>query len=191
MPALKEAVDYVVQKIWNENRSLIEQLVYEASGAGYTGGASAYSNNPDVDAYYKRTGEFKEAWETSAKTVGDIAEGSFNYAPETLTVNYDEWQHGSKVDREPMTTYLADIIYNGTAGDIFGEGYWTKKRDAWSVLEKWLSVAKFREIYEDGMSKAGLNFVKHGRAINVSKHSSREGKYKNRDNSFHKGRRRK
>lgn len=176
MPALKEAVDYVVQKILEENEKIIEEVIY---------------SSPSSTNWYQRTGQFKEAWKADAKTVGNVAEGTFEYDPSKLTTNYKDWQHGSKVDQEPMTTYLADIIYNGTAGDIFGEGYWTKKRDAWSVLEKWLSVAKFREIYEDGMSKAGLNFVKHGRAINVSKHGSRVGKYKNRDNSFHKGRRRK
>lgn len=55
MPALTKAIDYVVQKIWNDNREIVRQVVYEA-----------YQPN-----MYNRTNEFKEAWETETKTVGN------------------------------------------------------------------------------------------------------------------------
>lgn len=169
IPALKQATDYVVQKIWNENRSLIEEIVYNAQGQGYYGKASAYTQNPELDKSYNRTGQFKEAWETDVKTLGDYVEGEFKYDPRTLEVNYSEWQHGSDYLKEPMTTYLADIIYNGTAGHIFGEGYWTKKRDAWAALDKWLTNRRFRQIFEEGMTKAGIPWKKNKGAVMVEK----------------------
>ena len=43
---LKNVVDYVVQKLWEENRDLIQKIVYD----GY---------QPEE---YERTYEFKEAW---------------------------------------------------------------------------------------------------------------------------------
>ena len=50
---MKNVVDYVVQKIWNDNRELIRQIIYERY-------------QPEV---YERTGEFKEAWDTDVKTL--------------------------------------------------------------------------------------------------------------------------
>lgn len=156
IPKLKDAVDYVVQKIWNENRSLIEQLVYEAQGQGYYNSASAYTVNPSIDKEYKRTGEFKEAWDTNVKTMGKYVEGEFKYDPRKMTVNPALGQHASVVTGDSSTAYLADIIYQGLAGYIFGKGYWTKKRNAWSALDKWLTNTQFRKIFEEGMTYAGI-----------------------------------
>lgn len=159
VPKLKEAVDYVVQKIWNENRELIRLIVYEAY-------------QPSM---YECTGEFKEAWDTSVKSVGNYIEGEFKYDPRELTVNRDKWQHGSfyvsdgNEHETTMTTYLADVIYQGLAGPMFGQGPWTQKRDAWSALDKWLSNTTFRKIFEEGMTKAGIPWKKSIGGISVEK----------------------
>ena len=55
MPDLKRVVDYVVQKIWNENRELVRKIIYD----GYE------------PVEYDRTGQFKEAWDTEAYITGD------------------------------------------------------------------------------------------------------------------------
>lgn len=151
MPLLKNTVDYVVQKIWNENRELVRHIVYE----GYS---------PEE---YERTGEFKEAWDTEVKTVQTSVEGTFKFDPRLLTVN--EEQHGSIVDGQPMTTYLAEVIYEGLSGAIYQPGYakrsprfrgqaWTKKRDVWRALIKWLGKDKMRKLFEEGMYKQGITF---------------------------------
>ena len=163
VPKLKEAVDYIVQKIWNENRELIRLIVYE-------------TYQPSV---YNRTGEFKEAWDTKVDTKGNHIEGEFYYDWNKLTPGDDDpespryGQHVSAIDRFLMTEYLAEVIYQGKAGPAFGHGVqtgpWASKRDAWSALDKWLSNSTFRKIFEEGMTKAGIPWKKSIGGVNVVK----------------------
>lgn len=158
MPLIKKAVDYVVQKLWNENRELVRKIVYDAY-------------QPEQ---YERTGEFKEAWDTSVKSTQNVVEGQFNYDPRLLTV--DGEHHGSIIDGQPMTTYLAEVIYEGLSGDIYQGGYarnnpafkseaWAQKRDVWTALNKWFTKTKLRELFEEGMRAQGLEVQRHNVAI--------------------------
>ena len=158
MPFVKNAVDYVVQKIWNENRELVRKLVYDAY-------------QPEE---YERTGEFQEAWDTDVKSKQNVVEGQFNYDPRLLTV--DGEHHGSIIDGQPMTTYLAEIIYEGMSGAIYQSGYakdtprfkgeaWTKKRNVWKALLKWLGKRKLAQLFEEGMRLQGLEFKRHNIGI--------------------------
>lgn len=157
MPALEKAIDYVVQKIWNDNRELIRTIVYE-------------SYQPEE---YERTGEFKEAWDTDVKRLGNFVHGEMKYDPRELTVNYSKWQHGSEYLQQPMTTYLAEIIYQGLSGDLFGEGTWTKKRDVWEALNKKIGIRKIKQYFEEGMRKNGLNFRDHTASVQVTKYDEK------------------
>lgn len=154
MPALEKAIDYVVQKIWNDNRELIRTIVYEAY-------------QPEQ---YERTGEFQEAWDTDVKRSGNYVRGEMKYDPRELTVDYTKWQHGSQYLQEPMTTYLAEVIYQGLSGDIFGEGPWTKKRDVWTALNKKIGTRKIKQYFEEGMRLNGLNFRGHTASVKVTKY---------------------
>ena len=160
---MKNVVDYVVQKIWNDNRELIRQIIYE----GY---------QPEV---YERTGEFKEAWDTDVKTLHNYVQGEFKYDPRLLTVNEDNGQHSSLVDGTPMTEYLAEVIYEGLSGAIYEPGYaknssrfkgqpWANKRDVWSALLKWFNKTKLKQLFEEGMRQQGVNFIRHNVAIKVT-----------------------
>ena len=151
VPKLREAVDYIVQKIFNENKELIQMIVYE-------------SYQPSV---YNRTGEFKEAWNTKTESYGNHIDGEFYYDWKKLTPGDDNpespnyGQHVSAInEKDLMTEYLIDVIYQGKAGPAFGHGVrtgnWAKKRDAWEILDKWLSNRQFRKIFEEGMTKAGI-----------------------------------
>ena len=91
MPDLKRVVDYVVQKIWNENRELVRKIVYD-------------SYEP---VEYDRTGQFKEAWDTEAHITGDTATGEFKFDPDKLD-SYDN-HHASIVDGQPMQDYLVNM----------------------------------------------------------------------------------
>ena len=163
VPKLKEAVDYIVQKIWNENRELIRLIVYEAY----------------QPSRYNRTGEFKEAWDTKVNTKGNHIEGEFYYDWNKLTPGDDDpespryGQHVSAIDRFLMTEYLAEVIYQGKAGPAFGNGVhtgaWADKRDVWATLDKWLSNTTFRRIFEEGMTKAGIPWKKSIGGVNVEK----------------------
>lgn len=163
MPALEKAIDYVVQKIWNDNRELIRTIVYE-------------SYQPEE---YERTGEFKEAWDTDVKRLGNFVRGEMKYDPRELTVNYNKWQHGSRyvsndeLHETVMTTYLAEVIYQGLSGDLFGEGPWTKKRDVWAALNKEVGIRKIKQYFEEGMRRNGLNFKGHTASIKVTKYDEK------------------
>lgn len=159
---LKNVVDYVVQKLWEENRDLVQKIVYD----GY---------QPEE---YERTNEFKEAWNTDVKTLNNFVQGEFKYDSRLLTVDTDNGQHSSLVDGTPMTEYLAEVIYDGLSGAIYEPGYaknssrfkgqpWANKRDVWSALLKWFNKTKLRQLFEEGMRKEGLDFIKHNVAINV------------------------
>ena len=157
MPALEKAIDYVVQKIWNDNRELIRTIVYE-------------SYQPEE---YERTGEFKEAWDTDVKRLGNFVRGEMKYDPRELTVNYNKWQHGSAYLQQPMTTYLAEVIYQGLSGDLFGEGPWTKKRDVWAALNREVGIRKIKQYFEEGMRRNGLDFRGHTASLKVTKYDEK------------------
>ena len=160
---LKNVVDYVVQKLWEENRDLVQKIVYD----GY---------QPEE---YERTDEFKEAWNTEVKTLNNFVQGEFKYDSRLLTVDTDNGQHSSLVDGTPMTEYLAEVIYDGLSGAIYEPGYaknssrfkgqpWANKRDVWSALLKWFNKTKLRQLFEEGMRRQGINFIRHNVAIKVT-----------------------
>ena len=160
---LKNVVDYVVQKLWEENRDLVQKIVYD----GY---------QPEE---YERTNEFKEAWNTDVKTLNSFIQGEFKYDSRLLTVDTNNGQHSSLVDGTPMTEYLAEVIYDGLSGAIYEPGYaknssrfkgeaWANKRDVWSALLKWFNKTKLRQLFEEGMRQQRMNFIRHNVAIKVT-----------------------
>lgn len=158
MPKIKEAVDLFVQRIWNENRELVRVLVYEAYDP--------------VD--YNRTGDFKEAWETETKMNGfsGNVEGLFTFAPDKLTPGDNipgsprYGQHVSAIDGFLMTTYLADVIYQGLAGPAFGngvrDGAWARKRDVWQELNKRIGAVRMKKMLAECFEQVGLNVKQYG-----------------------------
>lgn len=174
MPALENAIDYVVQKIWNDNRELIRQIVYEAY-------------QPSI---YNRTGEFKEAWDTETKIVGNKAQGTFKYAPDKMSIG-DRGQHSSIIDGADIRPYLAEIIYQGLSGDfgwdktnssgkhyaknnpLFAGEAWTKKRNVWEQLNNKIGIRKIKQYFEEGMRQNRLSFKGHTAAIKVTKYDER------------------
>ena len=140
------AVQYMMDAILTENDSTILDVVY-----------STYAPSS-----YKRTGDFQEAWDTRVGTAYKTAEGEFYFRPETMTVDYDADppQHAS-VDKNSITQYMADILYQGAMGCI----YRPTNRNAWKVLDKWLSNTKFRQIFEDGLNQSGLEWKRSNGAI--------------------------
>ena len=140
------AVQYMMDAILAENDSTILDVVY-----------STYDPSS-----YKRTGDFHEAWDTRVGTAYKTAEGEFYFKPETMTVDYDvdPPQHAS-VDKNSVTQYMADILYQGAMGCI----YRPTNRNAWKVLDKWLSNTKFRQIFEDGLNQSGLEWKRSNGAI--------------------------
>lgn len=135
---LKIAVQYVVDRILTENDSTILDVVY-----------STYAPSE-----YQRTGEFQKAWDTKVDSMKKYVEGEFFYDSRELTVDPEIGQHASVVSKDSVATYMADILYEGAMGCI----YRPTGRNAWKVLDQWLSNTKFRQIFEEGLSQAGLEW---------------------------------
>ena len=152
---LREVVEIVAQKIWNENRDVVRKVVYDAG----------------TPKYYERTNEFRnDAWgfeKPAHYTHGHIAEYRFFYDWEKMTIDRDKAQHGSP----PHTTtysdvrpYLADIIYAGQVGNrgmLFGDGYWRKARNAWKELLSTLGKKKMKEMFTQAFEYCGIDVESH------------------------------
>lgn len=165
--AIKEAVDYTVQKIWNENRAFIQDVVY-----------NAYSPQD-----YERTDEFKlDAWDTevnaNVETRGAKVHGAVKYNGSNLSASRgDGFGQHMGFDDEPSRMYLAEIIYQGLAGDFTGQYTyahqnpafknepWARKRDAWKALVDWLGINNLKKIFAEGLSRAGLQYHSHSTPI--------------------------
>lgn len=156
MPRIQQAVDYVTNKIYEENKQVVQEVVY-----------NAYS--PTV---YNRTGELKESWKTeSSMTSSNTVRGEFTYDSSKLSVgstiqgssNYG--QHISIVNDSVIVNELAQIVYQGISTATFGPGPWTKERDAWDKLVKQVGNRKISNWMKEGLQAAGLTVVRHTAGI--------------------------
>lgn len=124
MKALQNTVNYVVDKIFETNKELIDQIVY---GAG----------SPKM---YNRTFEFRESWEKDEAITSGSNEvtGGLHQNWQEMSYDPENFVHGSlycgDYDYTDVRQGLADIIYNGLSGGLFGQGFWTKPRDVWKPL---------------------------------------------------------
>ena len=170
--AMTKAVEYTMVKLFQENEDLIQKYVYDA----YSG-----------DKYYDRTYEFLDAWNYKVKktsshhmisNITSRVHGEFYYDPNVMRYNPSKAQHGTpspdsmywEVNSEVWEAvesawgdardYLADILYQGKTGPLFGKGPWTKKRDAWTPLIKKLDRGKIFTWFEEGMAKQKLKVYK-------------------------------
>ena len=136
-PKILIIVQTILENIKKSNVDLINSVVY---GAGYP-------------TEYHRTGQFADlAWDaTVTKNTLYETEGEFKYNPEGMTD-----PHESVVDGTDMREYLTEIIYEGVAGHIFGEGFWTKPRDAWTKLVEIVGSDTMKNWIDQGARKARL-----------------------------------
>lgn len=131
LKALKTAVSDIMKKIEETNKQMIESYVYSAGSP----------------SYYSRTKQFYNAWKSEdGGGSGDVS-ATFKY--DEGAIFYDgEYSHGSP-EWGSAASYMADIIYQGQSGPLFGDGYWRAARDAWeplvtmieSQLDGWFSSA--------------------------------------------------
>lgn len=147
-PKLETIVETVLEHIKQENISKINEIIYSV-------------NTPAPEGY-ERTYEFRDnAWsDTITDSSLDEIEGEFKYDPSHM-VDIHESKGMSKYGAAGLDEreYLADIIYNGVAGHIFGTGFWTEKRDAWTALIKVVGSDTMKQWIEDGARKARLTIT--------------------------------
>lgn len=174
---LQKVVDYVVQKIWNENREVIRHTVYEA------GVPAAYYTTAAEPTVYHRTFQFLEAWDTIASSKlghtagGADARGTFYYKPSEMhsgSARHNSESYGQHIGiADPYygassAPYLAEIIYEGISGGSAwnDKSHWShKKRDAYSELIKVIGRRNLKNWIMDGMRHVGLLFISHNTPI--------------------------
>lgn len=136
---LDQAMNYMMGELLIENEKKVQKTVYDA-----------YS--PDV---YKRTDDFKLAWDIDHSKSGKSVEGEFYFEPSNLSVNPSELQH-TDIYGDSVADEMADLIYQSGPG-LFHR---PTKRNAWKKTDKWFSKNKITELYQRGMKRAGLPIKK-------------------------------
>lgn len=153
---IMKAINYVVEKIAEENVRAIHDIVYMA----YT------------PKEYGRSGGFYTAWGANpTKQLNEsTSRGEFAYKPENMGIGdldpqSDYYaQHigvGPNFYGQDARPYLAELIYEGETGKFFGEGDFRKKRNAWRELNRRIGRRKMKQWMKEGLEAAGLNVKMH------------------------------
>ena len=160
---ISKAINYVIDKIYDENIGAIHDIVY-----------MAYS--PEE---YERTGDFYRAWGAgTTKVVNErTVEGEFKYNPDKMSIGSTDPKSSNYAQHigvagdfygQDARPYLAELIYNGATGSLFGDGAFRKKRDAWEELNKRIGKRKMKQWMKEGLEAAGLKVQMHNKAIEVT-----------------------
>lgn len=140
MPRIRKAVEEVADKILDENYKDVRDLFY----AQYQ------------PKYYERSMDFLDAWDFDPiEQHGNTISAEFGFSPSMMTSIPEEFQHGSPVSGD-IREYLADIIYDGVWGDLFGEGAWQRKSTAFDTLVNTLDKSKFDKWMKSAFNNNGL-----------------------------------
>ena len=131
-PAIQSALKYTVEKIREKNEQVVNQIVY-----------AIYQPQK-----YPRTFELRDAWKDEVESSGAHGRAIFEYDPSKISAHSD--LTGEAVP------YLAEIVYHGLAGYLYGEGVWTQARDAWQALLNACGEETIAEWFYQGCRQAGL-----------------------------------
>ena len=119
--------------------------------------------NAYVPEVYTDTFEFLDAWETQSEGAG----AEMHYEPDYLSISAPV--HASVITGAGVASVLADWIFEGNSGGLFGNGGWNSSRDAWKSLDKEMTNTKFRSMYEAGMTAVGIPWKRSGGAVTKTK----------------------
>lgn len=150
---LKQATEKVIDKMEEELKSQINAAL---GGGGIK---------------YRRLGEgggLEGAWKKEAVTVAyNVFTGEMHYDNSLLSFNPSEFQHASPasyVDDDGYTHNiknhgpvhnLADIVFKGGSGPLFGNGNWRQARDAWTPFLAACN-SKYKQWWREALKSVGL-----------------------------------
>mgnify|MGYP004639624175 FL=1 len=158
---IQKAINYVLDKIYDENIAVVHDVVYMAY-------------NPED---YNRTGDLYRAWSTESKSTSSAAQGEFKYDYSKMSIGSTDPQSsnfaqhigvGGDFYGQDARPYLAELIYNGATGSLFGDGAFRKQRDAWTELNKRIGRRKMKQWMKEGMEAAGLTVQMHNEKLVVT-----------------------
>lgn len=143
---IEQALDLIIEEIKKQNEAIITKHVYDAG-------------TPEE---YQRTYEFRDvAWDvTKAKSQNNTTQAELYYDGEAMTYNPYLAQHGSEAPNyDDAREYLAEIIYQGKSGEMYGSGYWTRKRNAFFYLVKKLNSGWLNQTIKRAFKQVGLTVI--------------------------------
>ena len=153
----KELYDAIIKSLSAASLNTMEQtrsmLQIHIENVVYNG----YS--PEI---YNDTFEFLDAWDVQS---GGGAGGASMYYEPSFIGTVSPPYHASVVTGVGVAAALADWIFEGNSGGIFGNGGWNSSRDAWEALDKEMTNTKFCSMYEDGMSAVGIPWKRSSGAV--------------------------
>lgn len=137
------ALDIAMDKLLEVLKDNIERIVY---GAG-------------TPEFYSRSFEFLKSWETSRSIIkGNLVTSELFQNVLDMTFDADNFFHGSNYYKQnDITAFLSNIIFEGLSGPMFGDGFWTHARDAWTPTMALLYDGTFLRWFEDAMAMQGSN----------------------------------
>ena len=157
---IQKAINYVLDKIYDENIAVVHDVVY-----------MAYSPED-----YNRTGDLYRAWSKETKSTKSAAKGEFKYDYSKMSIGSTDPQSsnfaqhigvGGDFYGQDARPYLAELIYQGATGSLFGDGAFRKQRDAWAELNKRIGRRKMKQWMKEGMEAAGLTVQMHNTPLHV------------------------
>lgn len=103
---------------------------------------------------YNSTGEFREAFiDELANRIDDCFVANFGYDSSNMSLDEDNFIHGSFFG--DAREGLAEIIFEGKSGKLFGEGFWTMPRDAWESALKIIDKS-INKWFKEGFNSVGF-----------------------------------
>lgn len=150
---MRIAISHVITKMIEEVQNEIDSF-----GVGTVG----------FNSVYEGTGEFREAW--TGTVTPSMIERMYDVAISSVTaigeMGYDSsliktsdeanFIHGSRYSNKDAKELLPYIIFEGKAGDFFGNGFWTKERDAWDKSCKRFEKS-FSKWLKEGFAISGIS----------------------------------
>lgn len=140
----QQAIMYVTEKILDELSLNIGKL-----GIG----------DDSRNLVYNSTGEFNQSFiDDLATRVGEYIIGNVRFDPSNMTLDEENFVHGSFISGDARQG-LAEIIFEGKSGGLFGQGFWTQSRDAWTPTMNRLDKS-FNKWMIEGFRLAGFSIKK-------------------------------
>ena len=144
--AINVAIEYVMDKIYKEYDSLIEEIVYDLNGIGNA---------------YERTYTFRDSWDYNVTKNIRGASGQLYQDLDAMDLDPDNFVHGSNYwNMTNVRPIMAEILYEGLSGDLFGQGWWQRPRDAWTPLIDKLNGGQLDIWFREGMKKSGISLTR-------------------------------
>lgn len=113
------------------------------------------------NSFYTPTGEFYDAWKQGMVTnLSGVFSSDVHYDPSSMSLDADNFTHGSNYwgGGDDAREILPWIIFGGNAGDLFGEGFWRDRRDAWGNAIKRVNRS-FNKWLAEGFKMAGVTLT--------------------------------